>query len=314
METPYSVPILLVIFNRPDTTSKVFKAIRQRKPKYLYIAADGPRAEKAEEFEKCQEARSIVLNGVDWDCDIKTFFREFNIGCGLNVSEAITWFFNHTEEGIILEDDCLPNASFFDFCQSLLERYRHDERVSAISGNNFQTHQPMNLEADYYYSIFPSSWGWATWRRSWHDYNLFIEDWDNIQKKEFLTFVFKEKSYQFWWKNQFEYFFSQRPTDTWDFQFHFQTMRRKQLAVIPKANLISNIGHGPDGTHFHNPDSYFAKMPTYELTFPLKHPKSITRNYEADVFVQSLLFGEVEVPSIYKEMKRAIKKLIKYKV
>lgn len=312
MKVRFTVPVLFLIFNRPETTQKVFEVIKNQKPSYLFIAADGPRMDKEGEAEKCRITRELVLQGIDWDCEVKTYFRNSNVGCGRNVSDAITWFFEHVPEGIILEDDCLPNASFFSFCAELLEKYRDNNAISAISGNNFQLQQPMLIEADYYYSLFPSSWGWATWRRSWQDYELYINKWEKIDKVSFLQYLFEENEYQLWWKNQYDYFFKERPIDTWDFQFHFQSMLRRQLAVIPKANLISNIGHGPDGTHFNNPDSYFANMPTYELDFPLKHPERIERNYEADVFIQDMLFGRAEVVSNFKKMKRLIKRLIKY--
>ena len=162
----YQLPILLIIFNKVNETQQVFSAIRRQKPERLYIAADGPRPEKPGEAETCKAVRKQVLESIDWECDVQTMFREQNVGCGRGPSEAISWFFSHVPEGIILEDDCLPNDSFFRFCAELLPIYRDDKRISIISGNNFQPVQPMDIEFDYFFSIFPSTNGWASWNSS----------------------------------------------------------------------------------------------------------------------------------------------------
>ncbi len=312
MNTQLSVPILFIIFNKVEETKKVFNTIRYMKPERFFIAADGPRIEKAGEAKKCTAIRKWVLNNIDWGCEIKTLFKDKNIGCGRGPSEAITWSFENVEEGIILEDDCLPNVSFFKFCKENLEKYRNNDRISIISGNNFQPVQPMDIIEDYYFSIFPSSNGWATWKRSWEGYDYRIKKWETINQKNFLKFLFKEKQYQAWWKYYLDWIYDNKPDDMWDFQFHFHTMIKKQLAIIPKVNLVKNIGYGPNATHSTDPNSYFANVPTHELKFPLIHPKKITRNYEADIFIQKNLFGKIEVPSQWKKFKRLIKKAIKY--
>lgn len=309
----FATPILFIVFNKQDETKKVFNAIRAQKPVSLFLAADGSRNDKPGEKEKCENIRQWVLENIDWDCEVKTLFRDENIGCGRGPSEAISWFFEHVNEGIILEDDCMPNDSFFRFCEENLEKYRNNPLISIISGNNFQQVQPMAMDADYYFSVFPSSNGWATWRRTWKEYDYFITSWKTINQKDLLSFLFKELKYQLWWKRQFDCIYKEQPHDMWDFQFHFHCMARKQLAVIPKANLVTNIGYGPDATHSANPDSYFANVPTYELHFPLNHPENIIRNFEADVFIQRMLFGEVEIVSLWKRLKRLVKRVIKYK-
>jgi hypothetical protein len=156
----YPVPILFIIFNKQEETKRVFQTIRFQKPSVLYIAADGARNDKEGESVKCDAVRSWVLNSIDWDCEVKTLFRNENVGCGRGPSEAISWFFDHVEEGIILEDDCLPNSSFFDYCKELLPKYREDSRISILSANNFQPNQPLSLDGDYYFSVFPSTNGW----------------------------------------------------------------------------------------------------------------------------------------------------------
>ena len=171
-------PVLFLVFNRPETTRRVFEAIRTAKPSRLYIAADGPRLEREGERANCEEVRKIALE-VDWECDVKTLFRDENLGCKRAVSEGISWFFEHEDEGIILEDDCLPDRSFFSFCKDLLERYRHDTRIMVISGVNFQQGRK-RTEYSYYFSIYPHCWGWATWRSAW---NCFREDGSQLMEE-----------------------------------------------------------------------------------------------------------------------------------
>jgi hypothetical protein len=306
------VPVLFIIFNKREETKRVFSVIRDQRPTQLFIAADGPRLEMEGEDEKCRYVQDWVLQHIDWECDVKTLFRDRNIGCGRGPSEAISWFFEHVEEGIILEDDCLPNATFFRFSEDLLKRFRNNPRISMISGNNFQRVQPMPLAADYYFSVFPSSNGWATWKRSWQGFDYHLSSWPQVDKRKLSKFLFHDKCYSHWWITFFDRFYQLKPNDSWDYQFHYQCMVRNQLAIIPKANLVKNIGYGPDATHSQNPDSYFANVPTHEFEFPIRHPEQIVRHYEADLFIQKMLFGSVEVPDTYKKIKRLIKRAIRY--
>jgi hypothetical protein len=296
--------VLFIIFNKREETKRVFNVIRSQKPTRLFIAADGPRPDKDGEVEKCHYIREWVISQVDWQCEVKTLFRDENLGCGRGPSEAISWFFQHVDEGIILEDDCLPNHTFFEFSAELLERYRHNPKISIISGNNFQLVQPMPLGADYY--------GWAAWKRSWDDYEYHITSWPTLDQKKFLNSLFRGKKYQLFWKQLFDWVYEKKPDDTWDIQFHYHCMKRNQLAVIPAANLISNIGYGPDATHSKDPNSYFANVPLYDFLFPLRHPSKIQRNYGADEFIQNNLFGVIYVDSFCKKTKRFLKKKFKF--
>ncbi|GAB3279243.1 hemolytic protein HlpA [Larkinella harenae] len=309
-----NTPILFIIFNRVDLAKTVFDKIRAQRPVKLFIAADGPRPGIEMDRINCEVVRKYVLDSIDWECQVYKLFRETNLGCGRSVSSAISWFFDEVEEGIILEDDCVPNEHFFKFCETLLQRYRSNHSISAISGNNFQPLQPMLIEPDYYFSVFPSSWGWATWRRAWTGFDLHISDWPTARQKELESFLFQEKKYSHWWKRQFDHYSHDKVEHTWDFQFHYLSMSRNQLAVLPKVNLVSNIGTGDDATHFKSAESELVNMPTFKLSFPLKHPKSISRNYEADLYHQKLLFGEVEIHSIYKRFKKFVKRVIRYRL
>lgn len=312
LQSSLDTPVLLIIFNKIVETQRVFNAIRKQKPKQLFVAADGPRFTVLGEQQTCEAVRTWVLSHIDWECDVNTLFREQNVGCGRGPSEAITWFFQHVDEGIILEDDCLPCDTFFTFSSNLLELYRENHSISIISGNNFQRIQPMQIDTDYYFSIFPSSNGWATWKRSWNKYDYFITDWPKTNKKKFLSFLFNEKEYQLWWQKKYDWIHKERPNDIWDFQFHFHCMARQQYAIIPSANLITNIGYGPNATHSQDPDNYFANVPTYEIAQPFRHPTQIIRNYEADVFIQNMLFGREEVVTTFKKFKRIVKRVMRY--
>ncbi|MBV8215460.1 MAG: hypothetical protein JOZ08_19790 [Verrucomicrobia bacterium] len=266
---PGSAPVLFLIFNRPEPTRQVFEEIRAYRPSRLYVAADGPRPEKAGEWSRCADARSI-LNRVDWDCKVRTLFRDQNLGCGTAVSEAINWFFDQEEEGIILEDDCLPDPSFFPFCEEMLDRYRDQPEVGSISGDNFLP-RSLHLEQPYGFSKFVQIWGWATWRRFWKRYDFRLAgDW-----REWLEIINRANPVQ----NQAKYWFQIFKTlqsgliDTWDFQVMFSSWRHGYVHVFPSRNLVTNLGYDGDATHtnFHSPLANLQResLRDYQVTLPI---------------------------------------------
>ncbi len=282
----YEVPILFLIFNRADTARRVFAEIRKQKPKYLYVAADGPRKHIAGEKEKCEQTREIIKD-IDWDCELKTLFREENLGCGKAVSGAISWFFENVSEGVILEDDCLPEPTFFRYCQEMLERYREKEKVGIISGNNFLFNK-FNIEDSYYFSKIPHIWGWATWRRVWNNYDFNISKWPEYKKTGWLKNIFKKKTARYYWKNIFDDVYSGKINTVWDYQLTFLFFLNNYLAIVPKKNLISNIGFDAFySTHTKNKKNKFSNMSTEFLSFPLIHPKVIAQNKKADEYIQT---------------------------
>lgn len=278
LDSNYSLttPVLLMMFNRPNTAQRVFEAIRGVKPRQLYISADGPRADKPDDEGKCQATRQIVTN-VDWDCEVKTLFHQKNLGCRKAVTSAIDWFFDNVEEGIILEDDCLPSQSFFWFCQELLERYRHDERVLHIGGNN-----PIdtNLRSQtYYFSKYNRVWGWASWKRAWKYFDYQIKLWPEIRDKKihYKWFTRKEaKIMERGWNHV-----SINNFDVWDYQWFFCRLMHGK-AIIPCVNLISNIGFNKDATHTFHPISPLSNLTRGEIIFPLKHPQSMIEDFKRD--------------------------------
>lgn len=272
-------PILFLIFNRPDLTTQVFEKIRESKPSQLFIAADGPRADRPEEVALCCETRTIIQK-IDWACEVKTLFRENNLGCKRAVSEAITWFFDNVEFGIILEDDCLPNLSFFQFCAELLEKYKNEARIMVISGNNFLP-KDWQCEYSYYYSIYNHCWGWATWRRAWELYDNYLTDWHNQRKHSLLINIYRSKLASEYWSHIFDNCFKGQ-IDSWAYPWTFSCWVNNGLTILPQKNLVSNIGFDERGAHTTNSYDEASNMPSYSLEFPLKHPPRIIINEDAD--------------------------------
>jgi len=254
--------VLFLIFNRPDTTRKVFEQIRRAKPAKLYIAADGPRANRQPDIELCRKAREIEIQ-VDWDCELKTNFRIENAGCKEGVSSAVTWFFEQEEEGIILEDDCVPVNSFFWFCDTLLEKYRFDDRVRHITGCNLQQGQKWG-SGTYYYSNMTHVWGWAGWKRVWKDYDKNLGKFDKQDMMARLQDIFDDAAVVESYTKIFDEVKAGN-IDAWGYQLDFVNFFHKGLAVIPNENLVSNIGFRADATHTLDSNSIYADIPLKEI-------------------------------------------------
>jgi hypothetical protein len=276
----FHTPILFLVFNRPQPTAKVFAAIRELRPAKLYVAADGPRLEKVGEWKRCAEARA-VLEKIDWDCEVRTLLRDENLGCGHAVNEAITWFFEQEEEGIILEDDCLPDASFFPFCSEMLARFRENDQVGSISGDNFFP-PALHSAQPYHFSKYTQIWGWATWRRFWKKYDFHltgeVEEWERIIRRVNPM----ENQARYW----IEIFKAMKSglIDTWDYQVMFSAWRAGLVHIYPSKNLILNIGYGADATHT-NFDSPMTRLQTASLeNFEVTLPVSVDPNLDETIF------------------------------
>ncbi|MBE9241028.1 hypothetical protein IQ217_09470 [Synechocystis salina LEGE 00031] len=276
-------PVLFLVFNRLGTTKQVFEAIRQAQPPRIYVAADGPRENREGEAEKVQAVRDYVISNIDWDCEIKTLFRDKNLGCRIAVSGAIDWFFDNEEQGIILEDDCLPHPTFFQYCQDLLNYYRNDERIMVISGDNFQFGQKRG-KYSYYFSCYNHCWGWASWRRAWNLYDHDMKNWEDLQDGDWLLNL-GNKNFQKYWKQIFEVAYSQK-IDSWAYRWTFTCWIQNGLTILPNVNLISNIGFSQDGTHTLSRNSPLANMAIEEIAFPLNHPPYVIRDLQADKYTQ----------------------------
>ncbi len=281
-----STPVALIIFNRPVVTQVVFDAIRKAKPQKLLIIADGPRLGKPGESEKCQAARAIVEH-VDWDCEVLKNYSELNLGCKKRVSSGLDWVFSEVTEAIILEDDCLPDPSFFGFCETLLEHYRYDERIMMIGGSNFQQ-GISRTNYSYYFSKYTHIWGWATWRRAWQHYDVDINSWNDLKGSGLLSSLCEDSYEQQYWADIFDRV-ALGMIDTWDYQWLYTSWCQGSLSIIPNTNLVSNLGFGIEATHTFG-DSPFANLPTNNIQ-NIKHPHFVIRNREADNYTLDYHFG-----------------------
>jgi hypothetical protein len=276
-------PVILLVFNRPDLTEQVFRQIRKAQPSQLFVAADGPREDHPDDRALCQNARAVATQ-VDWDCEVHTLFRSENLGTRNAISSAISWFFDHVDEGIILEDDCLAAKSFFPFCSSLLEKYRDDERIVMVSGNNPLSPWRSN-EQSYHFSNYGGIWGWATWGDQWTAYhearetdnpraiervlnNVLVEPEQVAQRTQAISRVFNGE------------------IDSWGYQWFWTRMLQNKLSIVPARNLVSNIGFGAEASRTTNADDPRADLPLEDVSFPLSPPNGTypDRAYDAEWF------------------------------
>ncbi len=292
-------PVLLLVFNRLEPAERVLNKIKEARPEKLFISADGPRESVLGEKEKCEKLRTTLLQKVDWPCEVQTLFQDQNLGCGKGVSTGITWFFENVEKGIVLEDDCLPDASFFNYCEVLLDKYQDDKRIWSIQGVNHQDGMKRG-KASYYFSFNNHVWGWASWSDRWDKYEFMIEEADESIIKKYLANPEVDRYGLHYYKSVLT---SLDRIDTWDYQWLYTMWRNNGLAVIPNVNLVSNVGHSEGATHTTESDK-FANKPTYNIG-EIVHPEKIERDLEADAYDLKKMLNK---PSL---LRRAIRK-IKY--
>ncbi len=266
---PLNTAVLFLVFNRLDTTKQVFQAIKEAKPPRLYIAADGARVDKDGEDKKAQEVRDFITSSIDWDCEVKTLFRDNNLGCKMAVSGAIDWFFENEEMGIILEDDCLPSQSFFWFCEELLERYKDDMRIFLISGYNKQNEWKKD-ENDYFFSNLGGIWGWASWKRAWNEYTLDMKDINHFIEMNGFKNILGNKLGDLREKSIYQSIVINK-MNTWDYQWAYARHKNNGMACVPSVSLIENIGFGKEATHTFGDNQ--DNVEKSEMEFPLKENK-----------------------------------------
>ncbi|MBZ8180247.1 glycosyltransferase family 2 protein [Oscillatoria salina] len=300
-----NTPVAMIIFNRPQTTEKVFEAIRQAKPPKLLVIADGPRADKPGEAEKCAATRAII-DRVDWDCEVLKNYSDLNLGCGKRPATGLDWVFDTVEEAIVLEDDCLPDPTFFRYCEELLDRYRYDERIMTICGLNIQFGR-QRTDYSYYFSRYNHCWGWASWRRAWQHFDYELNLWPEIRDKNLLIDILGDARAAKVWSHTFELTYTEK-RDWWDFQWTFANWVQGGLAILPAVNLISYIGYNEDATHTTEARSQYNNLTTEAMSFPLKHPPYVVRNLEADRFTENTYYDYQ--PNLLKKVNRKVKKAL----
>ena len=293
-------PIAFIIFNRPDVTERVLARIRQARPEKLFIIADGPRSGVPEDAAKCEAARRIVEGGIDWPCEVTRDYAKNNLGCKLRVSSGLDWVFSQVEEAIILEDDCLPNPSFFPFCDELLEKYRDEERVMVVSGNNFQRGKRRTPHS-YYFSKYNHVWGWATWRRAWQHYDVAMTHWPEDKASGDHNSIYLDRFEKAYWESIFDRVYCGE-IDTWDYQWTFACWKRGGLTILPEVNLVENIGFGQDATHTR--EARGVSPPVSGSITELKHPDIIAVNRKADRYTFDHNFGGKKMRSFRARLKR----------
>ncbi|MDZ4816300.1 MAG: glycosyltransferase family 2 protein [Verrucomicrobiota bacterium] len=280
--------VAVIVFNRPRHAARLLATLEQVKPNKLFVIADGPREGGADDA-KCAEVRAL-FDRVPWDCQVFRNYSEKNLGCGPRPATGISWVFEHVDEAIILEDDCVPDLTFFPYCQELLKRYRDDNRIMQISGNNFQFGS-RSFPSSYYFSNFFHCWGWATWKRAWTHFSHEMTDWNNLDKDVFLRSIINDPAFVKSWKKTFDYAASAGRNHIWDYPWLYSCWRQKALCVLPAHNLVSNRGFDDEGgTHTHGKSRYMD-MVIAPLEFPLKHPDRKVADIPSDNYTQKTMFN-----------------------
>lgn len=296
-------PVAFFVFRRPDTTRRVFEAISKARPSRLLLIADGPRDSRPEEAEACEEVRKIVTQ-VDWPCDVTTNFADRNLGCGERVISGLDWVFSLVDEAIILEDDCLPDLSFFPFCQELLDRYRGDCRIASITGTSLGVRH-LKSNYSYYFSQLGGIWGWATWKSQWRRFDGRLSDWPSLKSENILSEVFDHPGAVSYWTKVFDGLYDGIGPDTWDYQWFYSRLRDNALNIVPTVNLVANIGFGADATHTFVPQPHVMPDST-AINFPLRHPKSFIPLRRVDRHVLNL-----NVESLFQRSAGRVRRLAK---
>jgi hypothetical protein len=270
----------------------------------VFFAVDGPRLGRPGEPEMVQQVRDLA-GRMDWGCEVRTLFRDANVGCKLAVSQAISWFFSEVEAGIILEDDCIAHPTFFPFAAELLERYRDDQRIAMISGDNFQ-HGHRRTDYSYYFSRYTHIWGWATWRRAWRLYDHAMSAWPELREGGWLMDVLGERKAADYWTRIFDDTLGERNT-SWAYRWTFSAWSHSALTILPNVNLVSNIGFGDQATHTKRHDEFMASLDLAEMDFPLKHPPFVIRDERSDASTQARMFS---IPSLWQRAARRARRAL----
>ncbi|CAA6696221.1 MULTISPECIES: hypothetical protein [unclassified Lentimonas] len=303
-----NTPILLIIFNRPKQTRALIDALRPVRPTKIYVAADGPRLNREGEAARCVETRAVI-DTIDWPCEISKDYAKENMGCGPRPATAISWIFQHEESAIILEDDCIPNPSFFPFCSELLEKFKDDQRIMQICGSN-HVDEHLEINESYLFSNYPLCWGWATWKRAWDLFDYDMATWPEYQKRNMLQNIVQSRKEIEYWDNNIANVF-EGDQSVWDVRWLFSIWSNHGLSVIPKSNLISNVGFGTDASHTFNYDDRHNDRKTNSVNFPLIHPTPVCPNVEHDNLLEDTFYVK---PPWYQFIKTSIKCIVPIKL
>ena len=278
--------IVLFIYKRDNNFDQVIGAIRRHNPSTIFIVADGPK--NINELSQINNTRALLESLIDWPCKIHKNYASYNLGLRERFRTGIDWVFTHTDKAIFIEDDCIPDPVFFSFCDELLVKYKDDQKILSISGNNFQ---PSNnrVKESYYFSRYPHVWGWATWKRVWDHYDSNIRDWPKLKQSGWLSNVYPDRYFirKFW-----TYIFDRLYTgkiNTWDYQLTYLSLKLGGFNIIPNVNLVKNVGYGEDATNIKKKNKTI-NIPTNRINLPLTHPKKITYADRQDIYIEELVY------------------------
>lgn len=278
---PPTAPVALFVFNRPDLTAKVFEVLRAVQPPVLFVSADGPRADHPDDARLCRETREVVRS-VDWPCDVRWNLLEQNLGCGPAMSQGISWVFENVDRAIILEDDCIPDETFFPFCDELLELYKDDSRVLQIAGSNLNAPAEAFAGSSYSFASYPLVWGWATWRRAWSHYDFRMGSWPAFRDSGMLAGLHVSSRRRAQLRREWNHIHA--GNGTWDHQWQYTVMSHHGLSIYPSTNLISNLGFRADATQTTLAGSVSA-LPVQAIDLPLVHPPIVAHNPRLEKFL-----------------------------
>lgn len=279
------VPVAIFIYKRQDNLNRLISVLRIVKPTKLYLVGDGPKDSGEEKV--VTETRALLESLIDWPCQIFKNYSNINLGLKERFKTGIDWVFSKEDKAIFIEDDCIPDPSFFKFCDQLLEKYQDDERIFSISGNNFLFGTDKSKDS-YYFSKYPHIWGWATWKRSWDKYDSEIEDWQNRRDTSWIREVTGGFIISKFWK----YIFNRLSTgkiNTWDYQLTYASFKSRGLNIIPSVNLVTNEGYGADSTNIKSANKTIG-VPTVPMQFPLAHPTEQKINDTNDRQIENLVY------------------------
>jgi hypothetical protein len=283
MNSALMVPILIIIYNRHKFAKYLGKVLKNLKPMRIYVYADGPT--NGEDQIKCDQVRRIFLNEITWDCELKTNFRSDNLGIGYAVPHAIDWFFTKEEEGIILEDDCIPSEDFFHFTAELLSKYKEDPKVMQITGCNVLSNH--NQQDSYFFSKYTEPWGWATWRNAWGQFEPDMNGLDDFLKSGRYKSLLSSRFLRFIWNKRLKST-KRDPKSNWDYKWLYSVWKNNGIVIRPNANMIKNVGFSRQASHTFNFYSRLGKLEYQKLKKPLIYPEKIQIDEQKDKQIQRI--------------------------
>lgn len=303
------IPVIVMAFNRPEMVKMAMEPIRQYQPDRLYLACDGPRLNKEGEGALVAATQKTMMDAVDWPCDVKTLFREKNLGCANAVNEAVSWFYEHEEFGVVIEDDVIVSLDFLKMCEELLPRYNNDSEIMHISAMNFNNVQTAN---SYTFQKKPFVWGWATWRRAWAKMDMNMKAWPSFKMKSLIKYYGWFQTMMMW--RYWNYAYNHIETiSSWATRWHFSVVSNNGLCICPRANLSINVGCSTDGVHYKkNEVDPYSHLQIGKLELPLAHPKGIALD-PAQLKLDNRDFLRVRKIGAEKKIRRLLRRLLFWK-